>query len=189
MRPRADLGAAYARTDAEHYQRADDGTAYRHRTRPAVVLAMLRLLDLPRGGRVLEIGTGSGFATAVLSRAVGPEGVVHSVDVDAHVTARARRLLAADGRSNTRLTTTDALREPLPDDPVDRLVAFLSVASAVPASWAAAVRPGGLVVVPLRARRQVVRLRRDPGDGTLREERGLDAGFDDPRGPEHAPER
>jgi protein-L-isoaspartate(D-aspartate) O-methyltransferase len=179
MRPRADVTTAFARTDPGHYQRAADGSPYPASTRPAVVLTMLRLLDLPRGATVLEIGTGSGFATAVLSRAVGPAGAVHSVDVDPAAVARAQELLTADGRTNAFLTTGDALRGIPTVAPVDRLVAFLSVAAEIPAVWADAVRPGGLLVVPLRARRRVVRLRRDPGDGTLHEDRGVDAGFDD----------
>jgi protein-L-isoaspartate(D-aspartate) O-methyltransferase len=179
VRPRADVATAFARTDPEHYQRTADGTRYPHSTRPDVVLAMLRLLDLPRGASVLEIGTGSGFATAVLDRAVGPGGAVHSVDVDPAVTARAERLLAADGRTAPRLTTVDALRPLGLDDPVDRLVAFVSVGSTVPPGWAAAVRPGGLLVVPLRASGRVVVHRRDPVDGSLHPGRGLDAVFDE----------
>ncbi|WP_018333668.1 protein-L-isoaspartate O-methyltransferase family protein [Actinomycetospora chiangmaiensis] len=186
MRPRADVATAFTRTDPEHYQRDPDGSRYRHSTRPDVVLAMLRLLDLPRGAHVLEIGTGSGFATAVLDRAVGPGGTVHSVDVDPAVTARARRLLAADGRAAVRLTTADALRALGLDEPVDRLVAFVSVGSTVPPGWAAAVRPGGLLVVPLRGSGRVVVHRRDPRDGSLHPGRALDAVFDGAADPTRA---
>ncbi|MCD2187681.1 protein-L-isoaspartate O-methyltransferase family protein [Actinomycetospora soli] len=189
MRPRADVATAFARTDPAHYQRTADGSRYPASTRPDVVLAMLRLLDLPRGATVLEIGTGSGFATAVLSRAVGPEGLVRSVDVDPAVTARARRLLAADGRTNTRLSTADALRQPGPDEPVDRLVAFLSVTAEVPAPWTAAVRPGGLLVVPFRGTGRVVAHRRDPVDGAPHPGRSLDARFDDPGDASRSPGR
>ncbi|GLZ52257.1 methyltransferase domain-containing protein [Actinomycetospora sp. NBRC 106378] len=186
MRARADVAAAFAATDPEHYQRDPDGTRYAESTRPDVVLAMLRLLDLPRGARVLEIGTGSGFATAVLDRAVGPDGRVHSVDVDPEVTARARRLLTADGRTAPHLSTGDALHGLELHEPVDRLVAFLSAATTVPPHWIGAVRPGGLLVVPLRGPGRVVAHRRDPVDGTLRAGRGLGAVFDAPRDPERA---
>lgn len=186
MRARADVATAFAATDPEHYQRDPDGAPYSQRTAPAVVLAMLRLLDLPRGARVLEIGTGSGFATAVLDRAVGPGGAVHSVDVDPVVTARARRLLTADGRTAPLLSTRDALRGLGVVEPVDRLVAFVSVATTVPPHWVEAVRPGGLLVVPLRGPGRVVAHRRDPVDGTLQAGRGLDAVFGAARKPERA---
>lgn len=189
MRPRADVATAFARTDPGHYQRDADGSRYAHSTRPDVVLAVLRLLDLPRGGSVLEIGTGSGFATAVLDRAVGPTGTVHSVDVDPTVTARARRRLDADGRASVRLTTGDALRAVPVDGPVDRLVAFLSVATTVPPAWVDAVRPGGLLVVPFRTPGRVVALRRDPVDGALHAGRTLAAVFEGPADPERAPGR
>ncbi|GAA4824255.1 hypothetical protein GCM10023201_07930 [Actinomycetospora corticicola] len=177
MRPRADVGGAFARTDPGRYQRAADGSPYPASTRPDVVLTMLRLLDLAQGGTVLEIGTGSGFATAVLSRAVGDGGAVHSVDVDPGVVARAQELLAADGRTNVHLTAGDALRAFPPVGPVDRLVAFLSVAAEVPPLWVAAVRPGGLLVVPRRADGRVVRHRLGPTDGVLRAERAVEAVF------------
>lgn len=186
MRARADVATAFAATDPEHYQRDPDGTRYAESTRPDVVLAMLHLLDLPRDARVLEIGTGSGFATAVLDRAVGPDGTVHSVDVDPGVTARAGRLLTADGRTAPDLITADALRGLGVDEPVDRLVAFVSVATTVPPHWVEAVRPGGLLVVPLRGPGRVVAHRRDPVDGTLQVGRGLDAVFGAAMDPERA---
>ena len=140
---------------------------------------MLRLLDLPRGGSVYEVGTGSGFATAVLARAVGPAGRVHSVDVDPTVVARARRLLEATSRATVAGVTVavaDALRDPPPDGPYDRLVAFLSVADGPPPPWAAAVRRGGLLVVPVRGTSRVVRYRvGEPGELVV--EGGITATF------------
>ena len=163
MRPRADVVGAHAATDAGRYQRDADGAPYPHSTAPDVVLAMLRLLDLPRGGSVYEVGTGSGFATAVLARAVGPAGRVHSVDVDPGVVARAGTLLA--DLPAVTLAVADALREPPPDGPYDRLVAFLSVADGPPTAWVAAVRRGGRLVVPVRGTNRVVRYRvGEPGE-------------------------
>lgn len=164
MRPRADVVGAHAATSVAYYQRDADGAPYPHRTSPDVVLAMLRLLDLPRGGSVYEVGTGSGFATAVLARAVGPAGRVHSVDVDPSVVERSRRLLGDDVPGVT-VAVADALREPPTDPPYDRLVAFLSVADGPPAPWAAAVRRGGRLVVPVRGTNRVVRYRvGEPGE-------------------------
>ena len=172
MRPRADVAGAHAATSAGRYQH---GVPSPQVTPPAVVLAMLRLLDLPRGGSVYEVGTGSGFATAVLARAVGPAGRVHSVDVDPAVAARARRLLGDDVAGVT-VAVADALHHPPPDGPYDRLVAFLSVADGPPPPWAAAVRRGGLLVVPVRATGRVVRYRvGEPGELVV--EGGITATF------------
>ncbi|MDL5157976.1 hypothetical protein [Actinomycetospora termitidis] len=177
MRPRADVVGAHARTDPEHYQR---GAGEGRSTAPDVVLTMLRLLDLARGAVVLEIGTGSGFAAGVLSRAVGDDGTVRSVELDVEVAARARRLLAADGRANVSVSVRDGLRTVPDGGPVDRLVAFVSVAAAVPECWIGAVRPGGLLVVPVRDRRGVVRFRRTADGRTLSPERTIGAAFGRP---------
>lgn len=170
--PRADVAGAHAATSVGRYQH---GVPSPRVTPPEVVLAMLRLLDLPRGGSVYEVGTGSGFATAVLARALGPGGRVHSVDLDPAVVARARQLLAPDAPGVT-VAVADAMHDPPPDGPYDRLVAFLSVADGPPPPWAAAVRRGGLLVVPVRATGRVVRYR-VAASGALVVDGGITATF------------
>ncbi len=55
--------------------------------------AVSLLLGLAPGQRILEAGTGAGGMTAWLSRAVGPTGSVHSVDVRAFAQDSAQREL------------------------------------------------------------------------------------------------
>lgn len=51
-------------------------------SQPSTVAAMLRLLHVPPGGHVLDVGAGSGWTTALLARLVGPAGEVLGVERD-----------------------------------------------------------------------------------------------------------
>ncbi|WNB87591.1 methyltransferase domain-containing protein [Cellulomonas sp. ATA003] len=66
-------------------------------SQPSTVAAMLRLLDVPPGARVLDVGAGSGWTTAILGRLVGPEGRVVGVELEPELAARAAYYVAACG--------------------------------------------------------------------------------------------
>lgn len=51
-------------------------------SQPSTVAAMLRLLEVPVGARVLDVGAGSGWTTALLARLVGPTGVVLGLELE-----------------------------------------------------------------------------------------------------------
>jgi protein-L-isoaspartate(D-aspartate) O-methyltransferase len=62
-------------------------------SQPFIVALMTEALGLSRGGRVLEIGTGSGYQTAVLAEIVGPTGQVHTIERHPELLDEARDLL------------------------------------------------------------------------------------------------
>ncbi len=51
-------------------------------SQPSTVAAMLELLHVPVGADVLDIGSGSGWTTALLARLVGPRGSVLGLEID-----------------------------------------------------------------------------------------------------------
>jgi protein-L-isoaspartate(D-aspartate) O-methyltransferase len=117
-------------------------------TAPGPVRALVESAEVRAGQRVLEVGTGSGYSTAVLAQIVGPAGRVVSLDVNRALVEQARDLLRADGLVQVEVHCQDA-RAGLPErGPFDRVIAWAS-SPAVPRAWLAAVRDGGLVVLPV----------------------------------------
>ena len=56
-------------------------------SQPRTVRDMLRLLDVRRGHRVLDVGSGSGWTTALLADLIGPSGSVHGVELEPDLAA------------------------------------------------------------------------------------------------------
>lgn len=73
-----------------------------------VGMALLSRLELPRGGRVLDIGCGCGSTSLELARRVGSEGHVTGVDISAPMLARAAERAAAAGLGNVDFVRADA---------------------------------------------------------------------------------
>ena len=67
-------------------------------SQPRTVADMLRLLDVPVGARVLDVGSGSGWTTALLAHLVGPEGRVDGVEIEPDLVAFGSANLAATGQ-------------------------------------------------------------------------------------------
>ena len=76
-------------------------------SQPFVVGLMSQALKIDRRDRVLEIGTGSGYMTALLASVAAH---VYSVDIHEDFTRSAAERLAKAGISNVTLETGDAAR-------------------------------------------------------------------------------
>jgi hypothetical protein len=113
---------------------------------------MLRLLDVQPDHRVLEIGTGSGYSTALLAHLVGAGGQVISLDIDPEMVTRTSRLLALDHRGNVTVWHADGRLGHPPGAPYDRLVAWAQAPHAIPAAWTGQVRLGGIISLPASSR-------------------------------------
>jgi len=73
---------------------------------PSTVAAMIEALEPPARGRVLEVGTGSGYATALLAQISGD---VLSLERQRTLAVEAAARLAAFGLDNARVEWADAL--------------------------------------------------------------------------------
>lgn len=115
-------------------------------SQPTIMAIMLELLAVEPGMRVLEIGTGTGYNAALLSRGLGDTNI-SSVDIDQQLISDARARLAQIGfRPN--LAVGDGA-EGLPGGaPFDRIVATCAVSS-IPPAWIDQLSPVGRIVAPL----------------------------------------
>jgi protein-L-isoaspartate(D-aspartate) O-methyltransferase len=115
-------------------------------SQPLVVARMCELLELRGGERVLDVGTGSGYHAALLSRLAAH---VYSVEVHPELSERAADCLAAAGVTNVTLVVGDGCAG-LPDHaPFDGINVAAAAAGAVPAALAEQLAPGGRLVAPV----------------------------------------
>ncbi|MFD8938109.1 ATP-grasp peptide maturase system methyltransferase [Streptomyces sp. NPDC059578] len=115
-------------------------------TLPSLVLRMWQQLGVEAGHRVLEIGTGTGYSTALGAHRLGSTRLT-SIEYDPVVGAAAAAALEAAGFA-PRLIIGDGLRGDPDGDPYDRLIATCAVRY-VPLPWLHQVRPGGKILVTL----------------------------------------
>ncbi|MYW06359.1 methyltransferase domain-containing protein, partial [Streptomyces sp. SID3343] len=116
-------------------------------SQPAMIALMLEQLDVRPGLRVLEIGTGSGYNTALLSRLVGPDVGVVSIDVSAELAGAAARRLASLG-IDVDVRAGDGWAGVADRAPFDRIEATVGVPD-LPPAWVEQLAPGGRLVTPL----------------------------------------
>jgi protein-L-isoaspartate(D-aspartate) O-methyltransferase len=114
-------------------------------SQPLVVALMTHLLQVRPGDRVLEIGTGSGYQAAVLSRLAGE---VYSVEILPELGARATEVLARLGYANVRVRIGDGYHGWAEHAPYDRII-VTAAPDHVPPALLAQLKPGGRLVIPV----------------------------------------
>ncbi|MCX4834365.1 ATP-grasp peptide maturase system methyltransferase [Streptomyces sp. NBC_01016] len=123
-----------------------EGSPSSSSTLPGLVVQMIERAGTTPGDRVLEIGTGTGYSTALLSNVLGARNVT-SVEIDPDAAERARNALDTAGHHPTLITNDGLLGAP-DGAPYDRLIAACSVRF-VPYPWLRQIKPGGTILVTL----------------------------------------
>jgi protein-L-isoaspartate(D-aspartate) O-methyltransferase len=139
-------------------------------SQPRTVEDMLRLLDPSPGNRVLDVGSGSGWTTALLARLVGPEGRVFGVEIVAELALTGAANLAATAQpwASIRPAVTGELGLS-GEGPFDRILVSAG-AEELPRKLVDQLAEDGRMVVPVRGR---MLLFRRTADGVATSEHGL----------------
>lgn len=139
-----------AKINFNYYTRYEDGSQVHQISSPEIVERMLRMLCPTPGDRILEVGTGSGYSTALLSHIVGRSGTVVSVDIDANMVERASLLLREDGRTNVHVLLGDGRIGQPNQAPYNRIIAWAAAENEVPLALVGQLANNGILVCPLR---------------------------------------
>ena len=114
-------------------------------SQPWVVAAICEGLELAGDEEVLEIGTGSGYSTAILALLARH---VRSIEIVDELAERAAATLADLGYSNVEVLAGDGSGEVAGPQSVDA-IAVHAAAPALPGGLVRALRPGGRLVIPI----------------------------------------
>jgi protein-L-isoaspartate(D-aspartate) O-methyltransferase len=114
-------------------------------SQPYIVALMIEAARIEAGGSVLEVGSGSGYAAAVISRiAAKVVGIERQHDLVEVARERLQRL----GYDNVTIVEGDGTRGCPEEAPFDAILAAAS-GSHVPAPLVEQLKPGGRIVMPV----------------------------------------
>lgn len=116
-------------------------------SQPTTVVNMLDLLDVHLGQNVLDVGSGSGWTTALLSYLIGDEGNVVGVERIPELVARSSYVLS-DVRNATIKQALEGVFGWPENAPYDRILVS-AMADGVPRDLVDQLAVGGMMVVPI----------------------------------------
>lgn len=113
---------------------------------PLVVATMAEALRTRPRDKVLEIGTGSGYQTAVLAEMVE---TVYSIEIEPALAERAKKRLGDLGCQNIRLRVGDGYEGWIEEAPFDAILVTAAVEEVPPALMDQLKEEGGRLVLPI----------------------------------------
>lgn len=119
-------------------------------SQPSTVAAMLRLLQVPRGATVLDVGAGSGWTTALLAQLVGPDGEVLGVERVPEIAAWGAANLARQEMPWAQIVRASSGTLGSPRDGGWQRILVSASPDELPAELVDQLAPGGRMVIPVR---------------------------------------
>jgi protein-L-isoaspartate(D-aspartate) O-methyltransferase len=114
-------------------------------SQPLIVAAMTQLLQIGPDARVLEVGTGSGYQTAVLAELAAR---VSTIEIVEPLAAGAKKILGELGYDNVAFRCGDGAAGWSEHAPFDGII-VTAAAREIPPALIEQLRPGGRLVIPV----------------------------------------
>ncbi|MGH3495951.1 MAG: protein-L-isoaspartate O-methyltransferase family protein [Nocardioidaceae bacterium] len=130
-------------------------------SQPTTVAMMLSWLQVRQGDRVLDVGAGSGWTTALLAELVGPTGSVCGVELDPQLAEWGSANVAARGVPWAVVRRSEPGQLGWPDTPPYDRILVSAGTHEVPHELIDQLASGGTMVIPVSGQMFVVRKQTD----------------------------
>ncbi|MBI2098367.1 MAG: protein-L-isoaspartate O-methyltransferase [Candidatus Wildermuthbacteria bacterium] len=118
-------------------------------SQPYTVAFMLELLQPKSGEKILDVGSGSGWTTALLAHIVGSKGHVYGTEIIPELVAFGQRNLAKYRLPQARIVQAHKKLGMPKKAPFDKILAS-ATASSLPKELVQQLKIGGILVIPVR---------------------------------------
>ena len=117
-------------------------------SQPSTVVVMTEALDVKESQKVLEIGTGSGWQSAILGKLVGDKGMVYSIEIIEDLVKVAKENLKKVKIDNVKVIKGDGSMGLKKYAPYDRIVVTAGSPD-IPKDLIKQLKPNGILVIPV----------------------------------------
>jgi protein-L-isoaspartate(D-aspartate) O-methyltransferase len=117
-------------------------------SQPTTVMMMTNLLELEKGDKVFEVGTGSGYQAAIIAKIIGLRGKVISSEVVPELVNFARENLENSNIKNVTVIEEDGSRGFIKKAPYDKIM-ITAACKKFPKELLEQLRPNGIIVGPV----------------------------------------
>jgi protein-L-isoaspartate(D-aspartate) O-methyltransferase len=114
-------------------------------SQPYIVAKMTELLEIKKGEKVLEIGTGSGYQAAVLAE-VGAK--VYTIEILPKLAEKAKKTLSSLGYENVTVLVGDGFKGYIQEAPYDKII-VTAAPEKIPQPLIEQLKVGGKLVIPV----------------------------------------
>jgi protein-L-isoaspartate(D-aspartate) O-methyltransferase len=121
-------------------------------SQPLTVAFMMELLEPKSGEKILDVGAGSGWTSALLAKIVGEKGRVIGIERISELKEMAERNISKYNfveKGIVEIILADGSKGYKKEAPYDKIVAGAAATDDVPIAWKRQLRIGGRIVAPV----------------------------------------
>jgi len=138
-------------------------------SQPTTVAIMTQALELEKGQKVLEIGSGSGYQAAIIAEIIGNEGKVISTEIVPELAKLAQNNLQRLNLKNVKIVHHDGSKGYAKEAPYERII-VTAASPRIPNPLIEQLKEGGIIVVPVGNMLEQVMIKGRKTKGKLIEE-------------------
>jgi protein-L-isoaspartate(D-aspartate) O-methyltransferase len=132
-------------------------------SQPSTIAFMLNLLDLKQNQKILEIGSGTGYALALMSEII-KDGRIYGIELNKHLAVKSKKLLSND--SNIEVLSMNGFNGLPQFAPFDRIL-ISATSSVKPTHLYSQLSDSGIIVFPVK--QSIFQIKKENGKITEKE--------------------